>query len=150
MDDKRRNPSNYAIMTVSEGATYKGRDIVETGEADAFGHKKLGGIGQMISDDIKRITKTNTMFQQLAYVIRSGPPDSLDRMVGMAYGQMALELIKANDTGKMVGLQGGKYTTVPIESVISGKKYADVNSYYDKENYLPKVKSFMGHPMFLT
>ncbi len=99
MDDKRRNPSNYAIMTVSEGATYKGRDIVETGEEDAFGHKKLGGIGQMISDDIKRITKNNTMFQQLAYVIRSGPQDSLDRMVGMAYGQMALELIKANDTG---------------------------------------------------
>jgi 6-phosphofructokinase 1 len=150
MDDKRRNPSNYAIMTVSEGATYKGRDIVETGEEDAFGHKKLGGIGQMISDDIKRITKTNTMFQQLAYVIRSGPPDSLDRMVGMAYGSMALNLIKANDTGKLVGLQGGKYTAVPMESVISGKKYADIDSYYDKENYLPKVKSFLGHPMFLT
>jgi 6-phosphofructokinase 1 len=85
MEDKRRNPSNYAIMTVSEGATYKGGDIVETGEADAFGHRKLGGVGQMISEDLKRITKTNTMFQQLAYVIRSGPPDSLDRMVGMAY-----------------------------------------------------------------
>jgi len=150
VDDKRRNPSNYSIMTVSEGATYKEGKIVETGEEDAYGHKKLGGIGQMISDDIKKITKTNTMFQQLTYVIRSGPPDSLDRMVGMAYGTTATQLIKKNDTGKLVALQGGKYTTVPLDMVISGKKHADVDSYYDKENYLPKVKEFLGHPMFLT
>ena len=150
VDDKRRNPSNYSIMTVSEGATYKDGNIVETGEEDAYGHKKLGGIGQMISDDIKKITKTNTMFQQLSYVIRSGPPDSLDRMVGMAYGTTATQLIKKNDTGKLVALQGGKYTTVPLDMVISGKKHADVDSYYDKENYLPKVKEFLGHPMFLT
>ena len=150
VDDRRRNPSNYSIMTVSEGATYKDGKIVETGEEDAYGHKKLGGIGQMISDDIKRITKTNTMFQQLSYVIRSGPPDSLDRMVGMAYGTTATQLIKKNDTGKLVALQGGKYTTVPLDMVISGKKHADVDSYYDKENYLPKVKEFLGHPMFLT
>lgn len=150
MDDKRRNPSNYAIMTVSEGATYKDGTIIETGEEDAYGHKKLGGVGQMISEDIKRITKTNTMFQQLAYVIRSGPPDSLDRMVGMAYGTSAMNLIIKNDTGKLVALQGGKYTTVTLDTVISGKKHADVDSYYDKDNYLPKVKEFMGHPMFLT
>jgi len=150
VDDRRRNPSNYSIMTVSEGATYKDGSIVETGEEDAYGHKKLGGIGQMISDDIKRITKTNTMFQQLSYVIRSGAPDSLDRMVGMAYGTTATQLIKKNDTGKLVALQGGKYTTVPLDMVISGKKHADVDSYYDKENYLPKVKEFLGHPMFLT
>ncbi len=150
VEDKRRNPSNYSIMTVSEGATYKDGKIIETGEEDAYGHKKLGGIGQMISDDIKKITKTNTMFQQLAYVIRSGPPDSLDRMVGMAYGTTATQLIRKNDTGKLVGLQGGKYTTVPLDMVVSGKKHADVNSYYDKEKYLPKVNEFLGHPMFLT
>ena len=150
MDDKRRNPSNYAIMTVSEGATYKGGKIVETGEADAFGHRKLGGIGQMISDDLKKITGTNTMVQQFAYVIRSGPPDSLDRMVGMAYGNIALSLIKKGDTGKLAALKDGKYTAIPLDSVISGTKRADVASYYDEENYLPKVKSFIGHPMFLT
>jgi 6-phosphofructokinase len=150
MDDKRRNPSNYSIMTVSEGATYKDGGIIETGEEDAYGHKKLGGIGQMISDDIKKITKTNTMFQQLTYVIRSGPPDSLDRMVGLAYGTTAMNLIKKNDTGKLTALQGGKYISVPLDLVISGKKHADIASYYDKENYLPKVREFMGHPMFLT
>jgi len=90
MEDKRQNPSNYAIMTVSEGATYKDGEIIESGKMDAFGHKKLGGIAQHISDDIKRLTGSNTMIQPLTYVIRSGPPDSLDRMVGLAYGTIAM------------------------------------------------------------
>lgn len=150
IEDKRRNPSNYAIMTVSEGAKYIGGMVIESGEADAYGHRKLGGIGQMISEDIKRITKTNTMVQQLAYVIRSGPPDSLDRMVSMAYGTMAFNLIKNNDGGKMTALQGGRYTVIPLETVIAGKKYADVDSFYDKENYIPKVRQFINYPMFLT
>ncbi len=150
MSDKEKNPSKYAMLTVSEGAIYEGGEIVESGPSDAYGHRKLGGIGQMISDDIKKITKANTMVQQLAYVIRSGPPDMLDRMVGMAFGSIAMELIKQNDTGKLTSLQKGKYTTIPLDTVISGKKFADVDSYYDKDNYAPKVKSYIGHPMFLT
>jgi len=150
VEDKRRNPSNYAVMTVSEGATYLDGRIIESGEADAFGHRKLGGIGQMISEDIKKITNSNTMVQSLGYVIRSGPPDSLDRMVGMAYGNIALNLILKGDTGKLAALQGGKYTAIPLDTVISGKKHADIDSYYNKENYLPKVKGFLNHPMFLT
>ena len=150
VDDKRRNPSNYALMTVSEGATIEGGKIIETGEEDAFGHRKLGGIGEMISSEIKRITKSNTMYQRLGYVIRSGPADSLDRMVGMAFGSMALNMIKAGESGKLTSVQGGKYTTIPLDQVIAGKRFADVDSYYDKENYLPKVKSFIGHPIFLT
>ena len=90
------------------------------------------------------------MVQQLTYVIRSGPPDALDRMVGMAYGSMAMELFEKKDTGKLTVIQQGKYTTVPLDTVIAGKKYADVDSYYDKENYRAKVKTYLGHPMFLT
>jgi len=149
VEDKRKNPSNYAIMTVSEGAIIEGGEIIESGKADAFGHKKLGGIGQMISSEIKKITGFNTMYQRLGYVIRSGPADSLDRMVGTAFGSMALDLIKQGDSGKLTAIQDGNYTTVPLEMVISDKRYADVDSYYDKEKYLPKVKSFFVHPMFL-
>jgi 6-phosphofructokinase 1 len=149
VEDKRRNPSNYAIMTVSEGAIFEGGEIIEKGEADAFGHRKLGGIGELIASEIKRITKNNTMYQKFGYVIRSGPADSLDRMVGMAYGNIALNLTKNNESGKLTAIQDGKYTTVPLDSVISGKRYVDVEAYYDKENYLPKVKEFLGHPVFL-
>jgi 6-phosphofructokinase 1 len=150
VEDKRKSPSNYAVMTVSEGAQFLGGEKILRGEEDAYGHKKLGGISDLISDEIRRITKTNTMVQKLGYVIRSGVPDSLDRMVGMAFGSIAVELIKSKDTGKMVAIKDGKYTTVTLDTVINGKKHADVDSYYDKENYVPKVRTFLKHPMFLT
>lgn len=150
MQDKRRNPSNYAIMTVSEGGIMEGGDIVESGEADAYGHRKLGGIGHMIADEIQRKTGQNTMVQQLGYLMRSGAPDSLDRMVAMSFGTLAVQLIRRRETGKMVALHGGKYTTVPIEMVLAGRKRVDVPAYYDIENYRPKIRDFMGVPMFLS
>jgi len=149
VEDKRRNPSNYAIMTVSEGATFKEGEIIEKGEADAYGHRKLGGIGELISSQIKKLTKNNIMYQKFGYVIRSGPADSLDRMVGMAFGNIALNLIKKNESGKLTAIQDGKYTTVPLDTVISGKRFVDVEAYYDRENYLPKVKEFLGQPIIL-
>ena len=150
IEDKRNNPSNYAIMTISEGAIMEGGNVVETGEADAFGHRKLGGIGMIVSDEIKRITGEETMVQQVAYLMRSGAPDSLDRMVAMSYGNLAVQLIERNDVGRLVALHGGKYTTVPVEIILAGKKRVDVPSYYDVENYRPKIRDFMGVPMFLT
>lgn len=150
MADKRRNPSNYAIMTISEGAIMEGGDVVESGEADPFGHRKLGGVGQIVCEEIKRLTGQHTMYQQLAYLMRSGAPDSLDRMVAMSFGTMAVQLIRRNETGKMVALHGGKYTTVPIEMVLAGRKRVDVPAYYDIENYKPKIRDFMGVPMFLS
>jgi len=150
MEDKRNNPSNYAIMTISEGAIIQGMDVVETGEADAYGHRKLGGVGEILSDEIKKRTGQDIMYQQVAYLMRSGAPDSLDRMVAMSYGNLAMQLIRRNETGKMVALHGGKYTTVPIDMLLTGTKRVDVPSYYDVEHYLPRVKDFMGVPMFLS
>ncbi|MBE3598680.1 MAG: ATP-dependent 6-phosphofructokinase [Limnochordaceae bacterium] len=149
MQDKRNNPSNYAIMTISEGAVMEGGEVIESGEPDAYGHRKLGGIGLIVSEEIKRITGQNTMYQQLAYLMRSGAPDSLDRMVAMSYGNLAVQLIVKGDTGKMVALQGGKYTTVPIDTITTGKKRVDVENLYDPENYRPRVRDFIGMPMFL-
>ncbi|MEJ5313183.1 MULTISPECIES: 6-phosphofructokinase [Anaerolinea] len=150
LEDKRNNPSNYAIMTISEGAIMEGGDVVEYGEADAYGHRKLGGIGLITAEMIKKITGQNIMYQQLGYLMRSGAPDSLDRMVAMSYGNLAIQLIRRNETGKMVALHGGKYTTVPVEMVLAGKKRVDVASFYDIEQYRPRVKDFMGVPMFLS
>ncbi len=150
MEDKRNNPSNYAIMTVSEGAIMEGGEVIEGGEADAYGHRKLGGIGQVIAEEIKKRTGQDIMYQQLAYLMRSGAPDSLDRMVAMSFGNLASQLIRRGETGKMVALHGGKYTTVPIDIILSGKKRVDVPSFYDSEKYLPMVKDFMGVPMFLS
>ena len=149
LEDKRYNPSNYSIMTVSEGATFLGGEIVERGETDAYGHRKLGGIGDIISEEIKRITGQNTMYQKLGYLMRSGPPDSLDRMVAMSFGTLAYQLVRNNDMGKMTALKEGKYTTFPLDQVTSGKKVVDVDMFYDVENYRPRVKNVLGLPMFL-
>lgn len=150
LEDKRNNPSNYAIVTVSEGAMMEGGEVIESGPADAYGHRKLGGIGEIIAGKIKELTNQHIMYQKFGYVMRSGVPDSLDRMVAMSFGNLAMQLIQREEYGKLVALQGGKYTTVPIEIVLTGKKKVDVEAYYDKENYRPKVKDFLGVPMFLT
>lgn len=150
LEDKRNNPSNYAIMTISEGAIMEGGEVIEYGEADAYGHRKLGGVGLITAEMIKKITGQNIMYQQLGYLMRSGAPDSLDRMVAMSFGNLAIQLIRRNETGKMVALHGGKYTTVPVEMVLAGKKRVDVAAFYDIEQYRPRVKDFMGVPMFLS
>ena len=150
VDDKRNNPSNYAIMTISEGAIIEGMDVVETGEADAYGHRKLGGVGEIVASEIKRRTGHDIMYQQLAYLMRSGAPDSLDRMVAMSFGHLAVQLIRRGEVGKRVSLHGGKYTTVPIDMIMAGKKKVDVPSYYDIVQFKPRIRDFMGVPMFLS
>jgi 6-phosphofructokinase 1 len=150
LEDKRNNPSNYSILTISEGAIIEGGDVFETGEEDAYGHKKLGGIGIILSEKIKELTGQNTMVQQLGYLMRSGAPDSLDRMVAMSFGNLVSQLLKRRETGKLVALHGGKYTTVPIDMVLAGRKRVDVPAFYDIEQYKPKIKDFMGVPMFLS
>ena len=149
LEDKRANPSNYAIMTISEGATLLGGKIVETGEADAYGHKKLGGVGEITGDLIKRYSGENIIYQQLGYLMRSGAPDSLDRMVALSYANLATDLIAQSRSGRMVALRDGKYTHIPLSTVISGIKRVDVDELYDRENYRPKVANMLGKPMFL-
>jgi len=150
IEDRRENPSNYAIMTISEGAIMEGGEIIESGEADAYGHRKLGGIGEITAMEVKRRTGVNIMYQQLAYLMRSGAPDSLDRMVASSFGHLAIQLIQRGEYGKMVCLHGGKYATVPIDMILAGKKRVDVPAYYDIQNYRPRIRDFMGVPMFLS
>ncbi len=149
MEDKKNNPSHYAIMTISEGAKFAGGDIMERGEADMFGHRKLGGIGLILSEELKRITGEDVLYQQLAYLMRSGAPDSLDRMVATCYGHLAVQLIKHGKTGRMVALNDGRYTSVPVDTMVSGKKRVDVDKFYDVEKYRPKITEYIGMPMFL-
>ncbi len=149
MKDKRENPSNYAMMTISEGATMVGGDLVMRGEADAFGHKKLGGIGAITGDLLKRLTGEGILYQQVAYLMRSGSPDSLDLMVAMNFAVMAADLAVTGRTGRMVALRDGIYTNVPITLVRDGPRQVDVDALYDKENYRPRVWQMAGKPMFL-
>jgi len=149
MEDKKYNPSNYAMVTISEGAQMIGGKIVEYGQADAFGHKKLGGIGEITGEAIKKLTGQNIIYQQLSYLMRSGVPDSLDLMVSLNYANMAMSLVLQKNFGRLVALSNGIYTNVPISTITEGLKRVDVDELYDKEQYRPKVRHVDGKPMFL-
>lgn len=149
MEDKRNNPSNYAIITVSEGAHMIGGKVVEFGEADAYGHRKLGGIGEITGRAMKKLTGQNIIYQQLAYLMRSGVPDALDLMVAVNFAHLAMDLITDNVSGRMVALRDGVYTHIPMSTVTSGIKRVDVDELYDSKNYRPKVRDVLGKPMFL-
>ena len=149
MDDKRANPSNYSMMTISEGATIAGGDMVLSGEADAYGHRKLGGIGAVVGELITQITGKEIVLQNVAYLMRSGSPDSLDLMVATNYAVMAADLILEGASGRMVALRGGTYTNVPISVTSEGVKRVDVGELYDVDQYRPKIRHVAGKPMFL-
>lgn len=149
LKDRAANPSNYAMLVVSEGAQMAGGSAIERGEADAYGHRKLGGIGELLGEEIKRRTGVNIISQSLAYLMRSGPPDSLDRMVATSYGIMAVQLLAQGRSALMTAIRDGKYTSVPVDTPIKGKRRVDVAALYDAQAYRPRIAEIANKPMFL-
>ncbi len=149
LEDKRKNSSHYAMMTISEGATLAEGEMVLSGDEDAYGHRKLGGIGEITGSLLTEITGEAIIYQQVAYLMRSGRPDSLDMMVATNYANMAADLALEGSSGRMVALRGGTYTNVPISETSDGVKRVDVDELYDMEQYRPKIRHVMGKPMFL-
>jgi 6-phosphofructokinase len=149
MQDRDENPSSYAILVISEGASMMGGQLVEYGQEDAYGHRRLGGIGLIVAEAIRHLTGVDTVYQQLAYLMRAGAPDSLDRMVALSYGNLAVQEIERANAGLMVALRDGRYTTVPIETPTNALKRVDVAELYDQEAYRPRVRHLLDKPMFL-
>lgn len=156
-EDRFKNPSKYSVVIVSEGAKYNGSDMIyETLEMDMFGHKKLGGIGDIISNDLKKLSPqftsgegVNIINQKLGYMVRCGDPDAIDSIVPMAYGNLALDLITKGIHGRLVILRNGNYDNAPIEIVTSFKKIVDIEKYYNIERLRPRYKSFEYMPLFI-
>jgi ATP-dependent phosphofructokinase / diphosphate-dependent phosphofructokinase len=149
MIDKAENPENYAILVVSEGASITGKVTVEAGEEDAFGHRKLGGIGQHVGEALKQRTGESLINQSLAYLMRAGPPSALDRMVATAYGTMAIQTLEEGKSGLMMALRNGNYETVPVDISIQGEKRVDVPELYDPHEYRSIIRNVRTKPMFL-
>lgn len=155
--DRNRNPSKYSIVLVSEGAMFEGGEMIfKEQEADMFGHKKLGGIGDLVSAELKALSpkfnngkRINVINQRLGYMVRGGDPDAIDSIVPMAYGNLALDLILHGIHGRLVVLKNGRYDNVPIDVVTSTKKVVDVKKHYNIERLRPHYKSFEMKPLFL-
>lgn len=147
--DRAANPSRYAVAVVSEGASLLGGERVESGAADAYGHRKLGGVGEVTGALIKEITGFNILNQRVGYLMRSGPPDVLDLMVGFNFGTMAAEMVLSGVRGHMTAVQKGVYTANPLSVLAEGARRVDVDAFYDAENYRPRIRALAGKPMFL-
>lgn len=126
-----------------------GGKVIEFGETDAYGHRKLGGIGEITGEAIKKITGQGVINQKLSYLMRSGAPDALDLMVATNYANLAITLIKDGASGRMVALRDGKYTHIPMSTVTGGVKRVDVDELYDSKEYRPRIRHVLGKPMFL-
>lgn len=148
-DDRAGSTSNYAIVVVSEGASVVDEGVTESGPADAYGHHKLGGIGQRLGRSLKEITGTNVMVQNLGYLLRSGAPDAVDLMVPKNFGTMTVRLIEDGSTGLMVAIREGCYTTQPADISTKGERRVDVDGMYDVDAYRPRIARLDGTPMYL-
>ena len=155
--DRRKNPSRYSVVLVSEGAMFEGGEMVfEHESTDAFGHKKLGGIGDLVSEKLKELSPKynggkaiDIVNQKLGYLVRCGDPDAIDSIVPMAYGNLALDLLLGRIHGRLVVLKNGRYDNMPIDAVIASKKVVNVREHYNIERLRPHYKSFEMKPLFI-
>ncbi len=156
--DRDRNPSNYSVVLVSEGAQLASDSAMsfETDETDQFGHRKLGGIGDRLASALKALSsqynqgrRVNVVSQRLGYLVRCGAPDALDSIVPMAFGNLALDLIEAGKSGRLVAVRNGCYDSVPIDVVTGRKKVVDIDTFYNCDRLRPKYTTFGSQPLFI-
>src|ERR1700723_2118626 len=155
--DRRKNPSHYSVVLVSEGAMFEGGEMIfEDHSTDAYGHKKLGGIGDLVSEKLKELSpkynggkSVEVINQKLGYLVRCGDPDAIDSIVPMAYGNLALDLLLNRIHGRLGGLQNGRYDNMPIETVTATKKAISIKEHYNIDRLRPHYKSFAMKPLFI-
>jgi ATP-dependent phosphofructokinase / diphosphate-dependent phosphofructokinase len=155
--DREANPSRYSVLLISEGAMYQGGEMVfQDRTTDAYGHAKLGGIGDLVSEKIKELSprfnkgKTvDVVNQKLGYMVRGGDPDAIDSIAPKAFGNLALDLLLKGIHGRLVVLKNGRYDNVPLDVVTATKKLVDVNHFYDTERYRPIYENFEMKPLFI-
>jgi 6-phosphofructokinase 1 len=150
INDKRNNPSNYSLVILSEGAEWQGYTVKEYGEPDAFGHRKKMSVAEDLSDEIKRMTGEETVVSDLTYDLRSGSPDSIDRMVAFTFAGMAMDALEEGKSGLMTAINEGCYAMVPIPDPKLGPRRVDIGSMYNTERYRPRYDHKLGLPIFLT
>jgi len=149
-EDKRTNPSNYALVVLSEGAAWEGYERREYGEPDAYGHRKKANVAESLADEVRRRLNEETIVSDLTYDLRSGDPDFIDKLVALTFGNMAYDAVLDGKTGIMSALVDGCYDLMPIPEPKLGPRKLDVASTYNTERYRPIYANKRGLPIFLN
>jgi 6-phosphofructokinase 1 len=120
----------FSIVVVSEGAQFKDSGMVlQEKELDAFGHVRLGGIGEALAGEIEKRTSFETRVSVLGHIQRGGSPTAFDRVLGTRLGVKAIELVMAKKFGRMAALQGIKIVDVPLKDAVKELKTVDMELY---------------------
>ena len=147
--DKASNPAHYAMCVISEGASIQGDGGEDDDLSRSASQRGDVGIGHRLGQAISARLGSGVVNQELAYLMRAGEPDAMDRMVGFAFGGLAVQLLARGETARMVTLADGNYSHVPIDTLLHGKKSVDVSGLYDRATYRAKLMRVEGMPMFL-
>ena len=150
LEEKGKNPSNYALVVLSEGAAWEGYQVQEYGEPDAYGHRKKASVAESLADEIKRRAGEETIVSDLTYDLRSGDPDFIDKLVAMTFANMAYDAMLEGKSGLMAALVDGRYDLVPIPDPKLGPRKLDVATTYNTERYRPIYANKRGLPIFLN
>jgi 6-phosphofructokinase 1 len=150
LEEKRKNPSRYALVVLSEGAAWDGYQVQEYGEPDAYGHRKKASVAESLADEIKRRAGEETIVSDLTYDLRSGDPDFIDKLVAMTFANMTYDAMLEGKSGLMAALVDGRYDLVPIPDPKLGPRKLDVASSYNTERYRPIYANKRGLPIFLN
>ncbi len=148
-NDHATNPSHYAFVITAEGAIWEGGSIAEVGEADAFGHRHKANVAEILSSELKSRTGIDTIHSDLTYDLRSGEPDSVDQIVGMVFGNTAVELVMDGQRGRMMAIREGRYAHAPLPDPELGAVSVDVDLMYDRARFRPRYDGLLGRPLML-
>jgi len=148
-DDRRLNPSGYAFVIASEGAIWRGGELVEVGDSDAYGHRHKADVGEALADELKRRTGVETVHSDLTYDLRSGDPDALDHMVAITFANVAVDLLADGQFGRMVAIRDGKYSHAPLPERSLGARTLDVDAMYNVGRFRPRYEAKLGSPLLL-
>ena len=132
---ERRFQLQYApIIVVAEGAVpVEGTMETVTGELDAFGHARLGGIGERLAQEIERRTGKEARTVVIGHVQRGGTPSAFDRWLATRFGLHAITAVYERDFGKMVALRGTDIIRVPLIDGTGKLKTVDPSQYTEAE-----------------
>ena len=148
-EDWRLNPSNYAFVIASEGAIWKGGQIAEVGEADAFGHRHKADVGETLAEELRRLTGIEAVHSDLTYDLRSGDPDALDQLVAITFANIAVDLLAEGTFGRMTAVRDGNYAHAPLPERSLGARQLDVATMYNLERFRPRYEAKLGTPLLL-
>ena len=150
LTEKAGNPSNYVLVILSEGATWKGYEVQEFGRPDALGRRKKASVAEVLADEIHIRTAEETIVSDLTYDLRSGDPDFIDKLVASTFGTLALDAILDGVHGQMCAIVDGCYDMVPIPDPAKGPRRVDVSTMYNVDRYRPLYGNKRHWPIFLT